>query len=101
VLLLKLNGVGFTEDLQLYNSAPGTIVSTSPTEMIVELKGAELPAVVTVRDKNTGVMASGVAPKEEPKEPKEKETKPPDKPKEPETKPKGEAEQKPPKPKKE
>jgi hypothetical protein len=84
VLLLKLNGVGFTNRLALYPSGAGTILSTSPTEMIIELTGAELPAVVTVKDNDTNVMASGIAPKEV-KEPKE--TKPAEKPK-PEEKPK-------------
>ena len=90
VLLLKLNGVGFTNDLVLNPLGAGTIRSTSPTEMFVELKGAELPAVVTLKDQYTGVEASGIAPKEtkEPKEAKEKPAaKPPDKPKEPEAKP--------------
>jgi hypothetical protein len=105
VLLLKMNGVGFTSDLEAIPSrGVGKVLSTSPTEAIVEVRDAELPVVVTLRDKNTCITASGVAPKppKEPKETKEKETKPPDKPKtEPETKPKEEAEQKPPKPKKE
>jgi hypothetical protein len=96
VLLLKLNGVGFTNDLVLDPLGAGAIRSTSPTEMFVELKGAELPAVVTLRDQYTRVEASGIAPKEpkEPKEDKEKpkakekpEAKPPDKSKtEPESK---------------
>jgi hypothetical protein len=104
VLLLKLNGEGFTPALDPFSSrGTGGILSVSPTEVIVEVRNAELPVVVTLRDRDTGIMASGVAPKEEPKEPpKDKETKPPDKPKtEPEAKPKAEAEQKPPKRKKE
>jgi hypothetical protein len=109
VLLLKLNGVGFTDDIDLYPSARGTILSRSPTEMIVELKGVDLPAVVTLRDNYTHVMASGIAPKEEkePKETKGKEKpkpaekpKPPEKPKPEPEKPK-EPEQKAKKPKKE
>ncbi len=104
VLLLKLNGVGFTNDLAAFPSrGVGRILSVSPTEMIVEVLNAELPVVVALRDQHTGVMASGIATKEakETKETKEKESKPEAKPKtEPEAKPK-ETEQKLEKPKQE
>jgi hypothetical protein len=81
----------------------GTILSVSPTEVIVEVRNAELPVVVTLRDRFTGLMASGIAPKEvkEPKDTKPVEKpKPPEKPKPEPEKPK-EPEQKAKKPKKE
>jgi hypothetical protein len=104
VLLLKMNGQGFTQALQPFPSqGVGTILSVSPTEVIVEVRNAELPVVVTLRDRFTGLMASGIAPKEvkEPKDTKPVEKpKPPEKPKPEPEKPK-EPEQKAKKPKKE